>query len=287
MKKVRNIVTYILASILSVLLIGYIIINTFSSTVISKKFILSKLEKIGYYEKTVELVNSNFEKYIQQSGLEENVIKGIITKEKVKEDTKIILTNIYDGTDEKILTSDILEKLNDKIKESLKDRTLTSSEEKAISQFVEKICDEYKATILDTGYEDKAYDIIHKVSNKITNIEKILLVSISIVFGIIFLINVKKLYRMINAFGISLLGSGIVLLIVKIYIDVKISINQITIFNELFSEVLRSILNDIIAQIGKYGVLFIIVGILFIICSNLLHNIKKYGLKERVQKYNN
>ena len=46
------------------------------------------------------MAEDNFEKYINQSGLDESVFEGIITKEKVEKDSKIILYNIFNCTNE-------------------------------------------------------------------------------------------------------------------------------------------------------------------------------------------
>ena len=102
MKIARKIIRYIIAFVLSVSIISYFLVKLASSTILSERYILAKLEETNYYEKILEEVKSNFEKYIYQSGMDEEIIENIVSEDKIKEDTKLILNNIYDGLEEKI-----------------------------------------------------------------------------------------------------------------------------------------------------------------------------------------
>ena len=104
MKIFKNIITFIFTIILTILILSYVIIKLCSSTVLNENYVISKLEENDYYNKTYELVESNFENYIQQSGLDEEVLKDIITKDEIEEDTKSILNNIYYVIVDKIYT---------------------------------------------------------------------------------------------------------------------------------------------------------------------------------------
>ena len=78
MKVFKTILNFVVITVLSILLIVYTVLNIFSKTLLSKDFILAKMEENNYYEKLVEYVNSSFENYIYQSGLDEEVIKNIL-----------------------------------------------------------------------------------------------------------------------------------------------------------------------------------------------------------------
>ena len=106
----KKIIQYIVATILALAILGLIIINILSSSILSKEYIIGKLQNQNYYEKIYQETESNFENYIHQSGLDEDVLKDIVTKEKIEKDTRIILNNIYNGMDEKIDTKEIKEK---------------------------------------------------------------------------------------------------------------------------------------------------------------------------------
>ena len=63
-------------------------------------------------------LETNFENYIGQSGLDENVIKNIISVEQIKQDTNIIIDNIYDGENITINTETIETSLKNNINTS-------------------------------------------------------------------------------------------------------------------------------------------------------------------------
>ena len=84
---IKNMFRYIMAIILAVSIIGLVTIYLASSTILNQSYVINQLEKNNYYSKIREQVISNFENYIYQSGLDENVLESIVTEDKIKEDT--------------------------------------------------------------------------------------------------------------------------------------------------------------------------------------------------------
>ena len=78
-------------------LITFLLVNLFSTTILNEQYILSKLQEVDYYNKMYDYVQSCFEKYIGQSGLDEEILNNVVSKEKIKNDTQIIISNIYDA----------------------------------------------------------------------------------------------------------------------------------------------------------------------------------------------
>ena len=115
MKVLINILKIIIITILTICILFLGIKNIFSSTILDQSYITNKLEETNLYHETYELVKSNFENYIYQSGLDEIVLEDICTEEKVKKDLNTILSNIYQGTDVKIDTTEIADNLNKNI----------------------------------------------------------------------------------------------------------------------------------------------------------------------------
>ena len=104
MREFKVIARFIMAFILAIAIICFALMFTLSNTVLSEKYIFASLEKADYYNKTYESIESNFEKYIQQSGLDEEVLKNLVSKEQIEEDTKKIVINIFDGLHEDVST---------------------------------------------------------------------------------------------------------------------------------------------------------------------------------------
>lgn len=262
MKVLTNLLKFVCIMILTVCIISISIITITFSTVLNKNYVITKLEQTDFYTEIYELVKSNFENYIYQSGLDETVLENICTEEKVKNDINIMLSNIYNGTDAEIEVTEIADNLNKNIENlGIKNK----QNEGAINQFITHICEEYTNTLIHTKYETKINNIYKKtveVLNKIYNV--ILAVMISDIIAII-IINNKKISKDMQFFGIALFAASIFELISLQIVNSKIDVNGIKIFNDVFSLSIVSIVKDIINQIACLAFGSIIIGIIFLI----------------------
>ena len=232
------------------------------------------MDEQNYYDEIYENVKSNFENYLYQSGLPENVLDNIVSKEKVKKDTEIIINNIYDGTNEVVEVNSIEENLTNNIKDAL-GGSIPSSQEKSIKQYISTICNEYKTVITSTKYESKIYDYKNKANHYISILKKTLLISIIGLCIIICLLTVKKLYFFLASLGVAQTVCGLMLVFLKYYVFKKVRIAGITILNEPISKVLRAILMQIFAEMIKYGYLFLTMGVLLIVVYGFTKSIIK------------
>lgn len=273
----KTIINYILSIILALAIIVFYFINLASSTILSEQYILSKLDEHDYYNKIHEQIKSNFENYIHQSGLEEEVLDNIITKEKVKKDTHIILGSIYDGLNQEVDTNEIKENLNKNIEKYIKNTSLSNEQKSSIDTFVNHICNEYKTTISDFTFENQINQYYSKIIKIINISKKILLITIGIDFLLLIVINFKKIYKCFTSVGVSFTIIGLIVLISNIYINIKIKVQTILILNDAISEVLRNMLIEILNSSLTIAIFTLIFGIIMIIIPNLIHNIKKYG----------
>lgn len=262
MKIIAKIIKFILITILTICIIALGMIKIVSSTVLEKAYITQKLEETNFYAETYELVKSNFENYIYQSGLDEVVLENICTEEKVKNDINQIISNIYEGTNIKIDTTEISDNLNANIdKLNIKN----SRNEDAIEQFVKHITDEYTNTILHTKYEDEINSAYGKITDLIEKANTVLIIAIIVDAIIIILFNIKKISRNLQDAGIGLLSASIFTLIACNIVQSKVNISGIRIFNDSFSKVVVTILQGIIDKINTFGIITLIVAIILIV----------------------
>lgn len=272
MKAITNIIKFIIITILTICMISIGIITIVSSTILDQSYITQKLEETNFYSETYELVKSNFENYIYQSGLDENVLTDICPKEKVKQDLNIILSNIYQGTNEKIDTTEIANNLNANIdKLGIKN----SKNEKAINQFVEHICNEYTDTLIHTKYEENINTMYNKITvglNKLYNIAIIILV---VAIIILVIMNIKKSSKNIQNIGIALFATSIFNLIACNIVKTKANIQGIKIFNDTFSKAIVTIIQDVLEKITSLGVGALVVSILLILIYAMIIASKK------------
>ncbi len=258
-KKILNFI-FVLVIALSFTFIG--VKSVVFKTIFNKEYVLEQMENNNFYSETYKLVESGFENYIGQSGLDEEVIKNICTEDKIKNDINIILSNIYEGTNEKIDTSEISNNLNSNID---KENVRTSSNSKAIDEFVEHICQSYKDTIISTSYENTINEKYSKITQKITKVQNILIIAIIIsIIGVIAL-NVKDILKLLFWTESAVLSSAVMQLAITIVIKSKVNIDGIKIFNDAFSNIVVTIIKDILSKINIIAVKFIIVYFILVV----------------------
>ena len=273
MKIAKNILRYIITIILSLSIICLVLVNIASSTVLNENYILDKLDKTSYYSKIYEEAKSNFENYIYQSGLDESVLENVITQEKVENDTKKVISNIFNGLEETVDTQEIKDNLNKNIEKSVGKLNIT--QQRAVDTLIEKICEEYTDTISHFSYEKQIFNIYQQALKYIELAQKVTLIAIGICAILLILINLRRIYKIFVFIGIALTSSGIFFIITNGIINAKVKIQTITILNDAVSYTLRDVLSSILQTINQYGIILLIAGIILVIIANLIHNIFK------------
>ena len=274
MKVLTNIIKFILVSILTICLIAIGMITIVYSTILDKTYITSKLEETNFYQETYELVKSNFENYIYQSGLDEEVLNDICSQEKVKNDINIIISNIYSGTKGKIDTSEIAENLNANInKLGIKN----SQNQKAIDQFVDQICNEYTETIIHTNYENKLNSEYIKIVDKIVKLNNVVVVATIVVIILLIIMKIigAMASKLIQDFGIALFATGAFNLTACSIVMSKVNIEGIKIFNDTFSKAVVTIITEVITRIMSLGIGTMAIAIALIVAYAMVKVNKK------------
>lgn len=267
MKIIINILKFIIMVILTVCLLFVGIKNVVTSTMLNKKYILQKLDETNFYSETYKIVKSNFENYISQSGLEEDVLENICTEDKVKKDINIIISNIYDGTNEEIDTAEIAERLNSNID---KQNVRTSKNSKAIDEFVNHICESYRDSIINTKYDKTINTLYEKTLRNLETINKIV-IAISII-GIVLLVvlNIKNISKILANLAETTFATSLLQFVFIIIIKTKVDISNIKAFNEAFSETIVEIIKNILNQINILGIVMLFISIIFTVIYEII-----------------
>ncbi len=280
MKKFKVFIEYLIVIILTLITLLYISINLITTTVLNKDYILKKLEETNYYTEIATLTTSNFKNFINQSGLEENIFEDIEIKDKVEKDTKTIISNIYEGKQEKISTEDLKETLNKKIENTL--GIVTQEQRKSIDEFVKIICDEYKQTISSYFEIENSLHNFYKKVIKYIEIIKIILFIIFTVFTIVLILLCKEeIYKFFVIIGTTAMSTGIFFIITNIFINLNLKIDNILILNNSFSKCIINILKEILIRVINYGIIALVLGILITIISILVHYTKRSDLQHK------
>lgn len=261
MKVLTNLLKFILIMILTICMTAIGIITIAFSTVLNKDYVEQKLEETDFYSGLYKLVESNFENYIYQSGLDEEVLKDICSQDKVKSDINIMLANIYEGTNKKIDTTEISQNLNANIDKLNIKNTQNSS---AINEFVKHICQEYTDTLVHSKYESEINRIYKKGTNILNEIYKISLVVLTIDGIVILIINKKKISKDFQHWGIALMATSAFEIISCQIISSKVNIKGIKIFNDIFSNSLVTIIQDVLNKINSLALGTCIIAIILL-----------------------
>lgn len=271
MKIISNIIKYIVIILLIISIILTLAVKVLTSTILNKDYILGKLEETNYYKNIYNQVESNFENYIYQSGLDEDVIKGIISEEDIKSDTIQIINNIYNNKEvTEVNISKIEERLEKNIYDSLSGQKISDSTKKSITQFINKITEEYKDTIIHTKYETSINKVLTKIIRYSSKIKTVAIIVDVILVILLLLLNMKNILRGIAQIGIVLSSTGIFYIVVNFIVNSKVKIDYITVLNNGFSITLRNILHSIMNNILTNGIVVLIIGIILIITANLI-----------------
>lgn len=270
MKIFRYIISIILAFLLMISILLTVALQIVSSTILNKDYILGKLDEANYYNNVYEQIKDSLAGYIGPSGLDEEVLENIYTREQVKEDINLIINNIYENKNDKINTEDIKEKLQNNIEASVGSGLLTKENKNSIEDFIDKIADEYVQNISHDPYFEKVGTIINKAKDMVGKVEGIIIFVPIILAVVILLLNIKQISSAIRFIAISILASGVIGIALKLFIETKINISNILIINDSFSEVIKNVINSILNNINTMSIIGIIVSIVLIVLTNVI-----------------
>lgn len=267
MKVLTNLLKFILIVVLAVCSIAIGIIQIVTKTVLNKNYIIQKMEETNFYSETYKLVQSNFEKYIEQSGFEENILENICTEEKVKQDINLMISNIYEGANKTIDITEISDNLNANIdKLNIRD----SKNQKAIEQFVEHICQEYTDTLVHTKYENDINKFYKEIVIKKDKIEKIVIIAMVIDVIVILIVNNKNIEKDFQSIGTAIFSSSAFELIACQIINLRVSIKGIKIFNDAFSDMIVAIIQNVISKVVSFGIATLMIAIILIVINAII-----------------
>ena len=108
------------------------------------------------------------------------------------------------------------------------------------------------------------------------NIHTILIILIAVLV----IINIKDLLTAINFLGISLLSSGVIIKIGVGLFFSNVDIDNIVFLSTSISNLIISVLKEIIYGISDKGNIFVVCGIVAIIASAIIKNIKSESTED-------
>ena len=261
----KNIATYIFDFILAVSISILFLVIILFNTVLNKNYILKELEIRNYYEKIYYEINNEFGEYVLQSGLEENDLDGIFDQNTVEIDVKKVIEKIYANKPLNIDTANMIEKLDKRIKDILKEKNRNPDveENEAIKNFEDTISETYINNII---ISKPFLDVASNIYTKVNNSSKIIILLFSIIsIVLVFIIKIIN-KEIIKYIGVALLTSGILNVLIKVLIGNRIY--NILLINQSFSDTFVELLRNIINIIFATGVFTAFMAIMIIFIGN-------------------
>jgi len=255
--KVKIILKYLFSFLffLSSLILILLLIIKFS--VFNKDYLLNTLNENNYYESINNEIKEEMEDFITSSGFSKEILDNIYTKEDVTNDINLYIDSLYLGNKLILNKENINKKLKENIDNYLKENNVDVVNNNDIDSFISEVVDIYKDEIMLYNTLDSFINSFNKISN-ILNYGIIILLVITI---ILFIVNIKFRSYYLSSF----MSVGLILLFLRMVIYEKIDVINILIVSEEFSLILKNIITLIGTLLLKFGIIFIIIGLVLML----------------------
>ena len=261
---------------LLVLLLSLVTLIKF--TILNENYLIKHLEKNNYYDELYKSIKEEMSYYIIQSGLDEEVLENIYTKEMITEETNNLINNFYKGKELTINTEKVADNLNSNIEKYLLKNNIMVDDKSALDRFVDEMIIIYDKEIRLSKKINTIQSKFNKLDNIIDILFIVLLISILII-GIISHIFYKRII-----FTIPTLSTSILLLLGEFLLYNRIDVKNIIFWNDNVSTIIKSILFDISNYIKTESKILIIIGIITFIIEYIITNKKIITKKDTTMK---
>ncbi|MCI8655356.1 MAG: hypothetical protein HFJ48_05770 [Clostridia bacterium] len=275
-KNIEKILKKIIILIMSIFITIIILLNIEKETILREEYILQKFEESRYYETAYQEIKIKLSDSIKQYGLDEELLKEIITQEQVKEDTKRVIQNIYQGTENKLNTERLKQTLNANIQLQLERTTIAENTEQTIQEVIDRIGQEYEDKIMQKQYDKKIDQIVQNGSSVIEKRVHIINIIAVILIITILILNIKKQkIKALVSLGMSMIISGIFLTLANIFINSRLFAEDVNVLSQSITTLVQIITNDILSKMLTNSIIMIVIGTFAIVFGNVLHKKRK------------
>lgn len=276
MNKKKRIVSYIISAILVIFLSATILFVNANATILNSSNVKSKIAEANYYEEVYNIIIDSCNNYVMQSGFEDTILNGVISKEDVEKDVKGLIDYMYEGKEYSVQTQGIRASLDKNIENYISENNYAVSEEnkKSIEVFEKTIEDTYKRNIEYSNETIKVIAKYLKTAKRVVSIAMVILAVLSIVLLVI----VYKVSK--PSTGIAMLSTGALFIALKCYSGVNVAINNILVLNRPFSNTLISVVQQLLQNMFIVGIILTIAGIVWIVVFEMKRKIKRMLLLE-------
>ncbi len=232
MNKLKIIVGYILAFISMILVTVLVALVILKVTLANKNYVKDLLESNNYYSNVSEEILDKMKYYMASSGLPENILEDIYSKEDVKEDINLFIDNAYIGSKTDVNVEKLVSKLNSNIDNYVSDHKVKITSQNYIDSFVKNMTSIYEKEV-------NLYGIVNGYLKYIPKIIK-LINQLLIICGILLLVNIVGLVLLKVGYISSIfMASALIIIFVRMMFYEKIDYHNILIISSDFSNMVK------------------------------------------------
>ena len=227
-------------------------------TVFNEDYVLDLLNNHNYYQELYDNTLEEVSYYLEQSGLNEEVLKNVISVKSLKKEIITTIDNLYTNQKITVNTEEFQNNLKTNINNYIKDNNIRVDNKDTVNILTKKLVNIYEEEI---SYNN-TFEKVRPMFNKAYKLTKIVLYLSIIVSIITYLIN-RYIFKDRNIIA-SLFTNFVILVGLVLYIKYTIDINNIFFYNNSISNILMEFINSVLKCMLVTGIVSFLLG-LFIV----------------------
>lgn len=227
-------------------------------TVFNEDYVLDLLNNHNYYQELYDNTLEEVSYYLEQSGLNEEVLNNVISVKSLKNEIIMTIDNLYTNQKITVNTEEFQNNLTTNINNYIKDNSIRVDNKDTVNILTKKLVNIYEEEI---SYNN-TFEKVRPMFNKAYKLTKIVLLISIIVSIITYLIN-RYIFKDRNIIA-SLFTNFVILVGLVLYTKYTIDINNIFFYNTSISNILMEFINSVLKCMLVTGIISFILG-LFIV----------------------
>ena len=223
-------------------------------TVFNEDYVLDLLNNHNYYQELYDNTLEEVSYYLEQSGLNEEVLNNVISVKSLKKEIITTIDNLYTNQKITVNTEEFQNNLTTNINNYIKDNNIRVDNKDTVNILTKKLVNIYEEEI---SYNN-TFEKVRPMFNKAYKLTKIVLYLSIIVSIVTYLIN-RYIFKDRNIIA-SLFTNFVILVGLVLYIKYTIDINNIFSISNILMEFIHSVLKYMLVT----GILSFLLG-LFIV----------------------
>jgi len=255
-KQLKFISYYLLQFLKSINLVIVIAIIILESTILNYKYINKQMEHTKYFELLYNDIYDQMDDILIPSGFDNSILDNTFTIEEISKIEQKVIHDFYKNINYKGNSDVFQERLNNNIDEYLKTRHLEVEDKKDLDNLVKELANVYENNLYYNDYLNNSRSSFNKVK-ELFNI----VLTISILLLIILIIVTRATQQDRDKLSITLVTNGIIFAITYIYLQTKLSIENLFLYSKGLSALITRVFDNILLIILLVAIISIILGI--------------------------